>query len=244
MPSADQLAANIANAQKSTGPTTQKGKHRTRLNAVRHGLTGQLYVSTAEEQAAFDAHCKGIHESLKPVGALELDLAQAIAEDRWRLNRARALESGIFAFGQHKADDCDTLTELHTDEAFSQARTWLNRGKDLQLLALYEQRIHRAVEKGMAELRALQIERKAAHQQVLEEAHLLAQLATMKDEKYDPSQDFPSKSPEIGSDFSTAGITRQIARTQRLTEARHYAKNAWDPKKPFNQPGFPLPKAA
>jgi hypothetical protein len=244
MPSADQLAANIANAQKPTGPTTQKGKHRTRLNAVRHGLTGQLYLFTAEEQPAFDAHCKGIHESLKPVGALEIDITQGIAEDRWRLNRARALESGIFAFGQHKADDCDTLTELHTDEAFSQARTWLNRGKELQLLALYEQRIHRGLEKNMAQLRTLQAERKAAHQQALDEAQLLAQLATMKGEKYDPSQDFPSKSQEIGSDFSTAGINRQIARSQRLTEARHYAKNAWDPKTPSNQPSFPLPKAA
>jgi len=41
-------------------------------------------------------------------------------------------------------------------------RTWLNRGKELQLLALYEQRIHRAIAKNMAQLRALRAERQAA----------------------------------------------------------------------------------
>jgi hypothetical protein len=33
----DRLIANLANAQHSTSPKTEKGKHRTRLNAYRHG---------------------------------------------------------------------------------------------------------------------------------------------------------------------------------------------------------------
>jgi hypothetical protein len=90
-----QLNANVANAQKSTGPKTEKGKHRTRLNAYRHGLTGQICLLTADEHEAFDQHCSGIRESLEPVGALETELAQSIAEDHWRLKRARAIETGI-----------------------------------------------------------------------------------------------------------------------------------------------------
>jgi hypothetical protein len=35
-----------------------------------------------------------------PVGALEIDLAQSIAENRWRLKRVRAMETGIFAAGR------------------------------------------------------------------------------------------------------------------------------------------------
>ena len=87
---ASQLAASRANAQLSTGPRTEEGKRRSSLNAFRHGLTGQIVIHTPEDQAAFQKHCDAIRQALKPVGALETDLAQAVAEDKWRLNRARA----------------------------------------------------------------------------------------------------------------------------------------------------------
>ena len=77
-----------SNAQLSTGPKTPEGKKRSSLNAFRHGLTGQIVIHTPEDRAAFQQHCDAIREALAPVGALETDLAQAIAEDRWRLNRA------------------------------------------------------------------------------------------------------------------------------------------------------------
>jgi len=226
MTSIAQLEANLANALKSTGPRTEQGKHRTRLNAYRHGLTGQIHLLTADEHRAFDNHCKGIREALNPVGALELDLAQSVAEDRWRLKRARAIETSIFALGQQgevgqlarpARHDPD---QLPIDEALSQARTWLAASGNIQLLALYEQRIQRSIEKSMAELRTLRAERQAARQQALEEAQLLAQLATSKGEKYDPASDFPPELLGIGSDFSPAEIRRLIDRNQRLQVAR------------------------
>ena len=39
MASAAQISANRQNAKKSTGPRTEKGKAKSRLNAVTHGLT-------------------------------------------------------------------------------------------------------------------------------------------------------------------------------------------------------------
>jgi hypothetical protein len=42
--SPQQLAANRANAQVSTGPTTAAGKARSSLNAYRHGLTGKIHT--------------------------------------------------------------------------------------------------------------------------------------------------------------------------------------------------------
>ncbi len=226
MTSSAQLEANILNAQKSTGPITVNGKHRTRLNAYRHGLTGQIHLLTADEHQAFDKHCTGIRESLQPVGALEIELAQSIADDHWRLKRARAIETGIFALGQVgalgtiAARDRDDPAGLPIDEALSQARTWLAKGENFLLLSLYEQRIHRAIEKNMAQLRTLRAERQAACKQALEEAQLLAQLAKSKGEKYNPANDFPPELLQIGSDFSSAGLTRLINRNQRLTEAR------------------------
>ena len=101
------LAANRANAKLSTGPRTEEGKRRSSLNAFRHGLTGQIVILTPEDQAAFRKHCDAIREALAPVGALELDLAQAIAEDKWRLNRARALENAVFTLGLQKHSYAD-----------------------------------------------------------------------------------------------------------------------------------------
>jgi len=250
MASIAQLTANIANAQKSTGAKTEKGKHRTRLNAYRHGLTGQINLLTADEHEAFDKHCTGIRESLDPVGALEIELAQSIAEDHWRLKRARALETGVFALGQSGAlgalatPDRENPAQLPIDEAISQARTWLAKSENFQLLALYEQRIHRAIEKNMAQLRTLRAERKAVHQQALEEAQLLAQLAYSKGEKYDPANDFPPEILQIGSDFSSAGISRLINRNQRLNEARHCAKTQWRGPMACESTGSIIPAAS
>lgn len=39
---------NRTNAQNSTGPKTEAGKQRSSLNALRHGLTGQIVVMPAK----------------------------------------------------------------------------------------------------------------------------------------------------------------------------------------------------
>src|ERR1700685_1852413 len=245
MPPPAQLNANITNAQKSSGPKTEKGKHRTRLNAYRHGLTGQIRLLTAEENEAFELHCAGIRASLEPVGALETELAQSIAEDHWRLKRARAIETGIFAagvlgqLGHPYGGIREDPAQVPIDEALSKAHTWIAKSENFQLLALYEQRIHRAIEKNMAELRTLRAERQAVRQQALEEAQLLAQLAYSKGEKYDPANDFPPEILQIGSDFSSAGIRRLIDRNRRLAEARHSAENPV--VRPHGLAGRPVP---
>ena len=96
----------------STGPKTPEGKRRCRLNAFRHGLTGQLCVFTPDEQQAYEKHCKVVLDALAPVGDFERDIAQSIADDRWRLKRARALEAGTFALGmsQHSIDNSGLLS--------------------------------------------------------------------------------------------------------------------------------------
>ena len=138
-----QFAANRANAKLSTGPRTEEGKKRSSLNAFRHGLTGQIVIHTPEDQAAFQKHCDAIREALAPVGALEFDLARAIAEDKWRLNRARALENAIFTLGLQEHSDPGAANP-EVDAALAEGRTWIAQAKNLQLLTIYEQRIRRS----------------------------------------------------------------------------------------------------
>jgi hypothetical protein len=217
---AAQLTACRENAQLSTGPRTQEGKKRSSLNAFRHGLTGQIVIHTPEDEKAFKKHCDGIREALAPVGALELDLAQAIAEDRWRLNRARALENSIFALGEseHLAQDSG---HPEVDAALAQGRTWMDHAHELHLLTTYENRIRRSVEKNTAELRALQAQRKAAIAQAETEAMALVQLAQTEGGDYDPADDFPPESQPLGFVFSRPAIERQIERNRRLFRAMH-----------------------
>src|ERR1700733_4688211 len=94
-----QLDANRRNAQHSTGPKTEEGKRASSHNARRHNLTGQVTAMTDEDRVAHDAFSAALIASMAPEGALETQLAQRVATDSWRLNRASAIEDNLFAMG-------------------------------------------------------------------------------------------------------------------------------------------------
>ncbi len=214
--SPNQLEANRANAQKSTGPKTPEGKRRSSLNACRHSLTGKIHIATPEESEAFNKHCKAYHAELAPVGILESDLAQEIAEDRWRLKRARSLENSIFARGHH--DHADSMNSGHpqVDAALAEGKTWEEQARNLQLLTLYENRIRRAVEKNTVQLEAMQAKRKQAHNVAQQQAIRLWQLAEAEGNAYDPAPDFIPARDHGGFVFSTSEIARVVDRERRL----------------------------
>src|SRR6185312_12085094 len=97
MTSPKQMAANQANAQKSTGPTSAEGKSKSRLNAIRDNITGQITTLTPADRAIFET-LKAEHvAALDPQTVPETKLAHAIAWDTWRLDRLRANEMNIFS---------------------------------------------------------------------------------------------------------------------------------------------------
>ena len=83
-----QLEANRRNAQKCTGPKTTAGKKRSRLNAVKHGLTAQIPVLPGEDPAQFHARVDGYKTDLQPRGTLENDLVEQMAQQAWQIDRA------------------------------------------------------------------------------------------------------------------------------------------------------------
>jgi hypothetical protein len=136
---------------------------------------------------------------------IERQLAQSVAEDSWRLNRARAIENNMFALG-HSGE----RRELQI--ALADARCFQEQASQFNLLTIYEQRINRNLQRNLKLLRELQAERKQQYEQQMEEAQLLAQLSLSNGSPYSPVQD--------GFVFSAAEINRAIDRDNRLKAAR------------------------
>ena len=131
-----------------TGPRTPEGKARTRLNAVRHGLTSREFVFSPEDAALYTQHAADLHSHYLPQGPIETQLVNSIASSLWRLDRAAAIEEGIFAIALHP--------ESSEDDALAPARAWLADSRSLGLLTTYESRIRRALAADKAELAKLQ----------------------------------------------------------------------------------------
>src|ERR1700733_116541 len=177
MVSEKQLEANRRNAEKSTGPKSAQTKASSSRNNLRHGLTGQISLLPTEDREAHDAFCNELIDSFNPETPMEQQLANSIAEDSWRLNRARAIENNMFALGhghQHR----------EAQIALADAATFLAQANAFNLLSIYEQRINRNLQRNIKLLKELQAERKEQHDQAMEEAKLLAQLNLMKDLAY------------------------------------------------------------
>jgi hypothetical protein len=176
MTSDKQIAANRENALRSTGPKSEAGKQTSSMNALRHGLTGQIDLMPQEDREAHDQFCAALVADLAPEGALEIQFAQSVAEDNWRLNRGRAIETNMFAFG---ADHPETGDD-QIDNALSRTQVFATDPRKFQLLSLYMQRTNRDMQKTLDRLTALQTERKARRQHDLEETASLLQLKLMK----------------------------------------------------------------
>jgi hypothetical protein len=206
-----QLAANRSNALLSHGPATVAGKNRSRMNARRHGITGQVATMTEEDRAAHDGFSKALMQDLAPDGAMEIQLAQRIATDSWRLNRLSAIEDNLFALGQlqHGGEACPDVAQL--DAALTTAHVFTLQSRNLQLLSLYEQRLNRAIQKNLALLQSLQLPRNARRETAMKEAAALLKLSEMKGLQYEPSKD--------GFVFSNDQIHAAIDRDQRLQRA-------------------------
>jgi hypothetical protein len=211
MISEQQLEANRSNALLSTGPKTEEGKKRSRLNALRHGITDQVATMTDEDRAAHDKLSSALMKDLAPEGAMETQLAQRIATDSWRLNRISAVEDNLFALGLQKNGGQLCPDNEQIDDALTTARVFTMESKQLQLLTLYEQRINRSLQKNLALLQSVQAVRKLEREAAMKEAATLLKLSEMKGLEYVPARD--------GFTFSTDQIHAAIDREQRLQRA-------------------------
>ena len=151
-----QITANRANAKKSTGPTTPGGKEKSKLNACRHNLTGQVHLLTEGDMDQYLKFTREYTAELAPEGIVEKNLAQNIADAQWRLNRARSCEDAFFCheLGVKGPDYDINLPEAHTGIVHGVA--FIEHSKDFANVTLYEQRLTSQMHKNLRLLRDLQ----------------------------------------------------------------------------------------
>ena len=197
-PSEAQIAANRNNSKHSSGPKSERGKHRSSQNAMRHGLTGRIVVLPHEDMEVFKAFSKEIVESLNANSPMERQCAQAIADAQWRLNRARTFEDGMIALGHFEAEGNFTADSPEIHAALTAAKVFRDRSKDFANLALYEQRIGKAQKEAFRQLYDLQERRKTA---MLAEPAPLVQAAVAE-----PAPAQPPQTPDCKRNVMVSGF--------------------------------------
>jgi hypothetical protein len=126
MTSLKQIEANRRNAQKSTGPTTVDGKQRSRSNALRHGLTAETVIGvleSAEDYVAFEA---AVVAEYDPQSVIARELVARLASLLWRLRRATAIETGLFAM---QADPLASFKQSLNLSVHPESPAGLHRGR-------------------------------------------------------------------------------------------------------------------
>jgi hypothetical protein len=116
MTSAAQMAANQANAQKSTGPRTPAGKAAASHNSISHGLTASgesLFAKSPALLAAFQEHEQKLRRDLGPSAYAEEFLFERWAFASFQYSRAQAYETQA---------ECDMLD--HPGD-FEYERRWM-----------------------------------------------------------------------------------------------------------------------
>jgi hypothetical protein len=106
MTSEKQSAANRRNALQSTGPRTGDGIEAARFNALRHGLRALQTVVPGEAPEEWEAHQAAVVGDLKPLGAVEMAMAEQVAAKLWRLGRVVRHEADMIAIGQDAEEIC------------------------------------------------------------------------------------------------------------------------------------------
>jgi hypothetical protein len=137
-----QIAANRANAARSTGPRTLEGKEAVARNAIKHGLTSRSVLLPGDDQREYKAFSDAMTISAAPQGPLEQEFVQQIIDAMWVRRRVPQIESGALRY----------LMGDEIDPAVS-ADLW---SRLLDSLSRYAAAKDRVIFRAISELRRLQ----------------------------------------------------------------------------------------
>jgi hypothetical protein len=169
----------------------------------------------SDDVAEYEHHLAAYAEEFAPVGLLETNLVQSIADTDWRLRRIPALESALFAKGRIEFAELFNEQDLAARPHLIDAHTFIAYEKQIRNLQLQEARLARRREKEMAELSRLQADRTA---RCAAQQHLLATLAPVAHAQKPRIQKQQQENPANGFVFSTPEIEHAMLPRDRYHE--------------------------
>jgi len=149
-----QIEAARRNGAKSRGPVTDDGKARSRMNALRHGLSAKEHLLLdGEDPAAWDELLVGLVSQLEPETVLEAELVRRLASALWRQDRADRLEQALFVAAPRPRFITEQgFVDASPEETFDLAR--------FAAITRYRAEASREASRLMRELRLLRAERR------------------------------------------------------------------------------------
>ena len=209
-----QLIANRENAQSSTGPRTPEGKKRSSLNALRHGLTGQVVVMPYEDLDAYNSFVDRYVQGLTPWNEPEQQLAFDMANTTWKLNRSSSIENGIYAIGHHDFAHLSEVDNPEVHTALTAATTYLQHSKQLDNLSRQESRLRRGLIESMKLYREMQERRREQEKEEMAEALKISKTHKMQNLAHDPATD--------GFVLSNTQIDQRLTREAHSEQAEKF----------------------
>jgi hypothetical protein len=151
-----QIEASRRNGGKSNGPKTDEGRTRSSQNAIKHGLSAhKVVVLEGESEDGWAEFHQGYIAKFQPRDTVEDHLVLEMAVNRWRLQRAWAMETSTVDIAA--IDQREIVDEQYNnwDEVQVHSRSYAVRRASLQSLGQYESRLARNFDRALKQYNAI-----------------------------------------------------------------------------------------
>jgi hypothetical protein len=144
-----QIEANRKNAQKCTGPNTEKGRATSSQNALKTGLDAKSEVLRFESRPDYEALIAAFHDRYQPTVPEDRALVDMLIRSEWLLRRYTAIDTAIWEHEFFKGETSLGATFLKSQDAFERVGrriNWAQRNYQFALKQLLDVRAKRTAE--------------------------------------------------------------------------------------------------
>ena len=107
-----QFAANRANAEQSSGPTTPQGKAKSSKNRLSWGFCSSMTIMPGEDPLAFKGLLSDLTAHHQPANVTEQILVEKMAQDQWLSLRAFRLQGEALTTHKFGREQCPLPADL------------------------------------------------------------------------------------------------------------------------------------